>query len=136
MGRLVMLTLMVMWGVIAVSLSQELEAKKPGECPEDPAASLGDPTLPPCPAPCVDNENCSAPTCTADTQCLGSFKCCEARCGMECRPPSFRSPCRGNLDCPWTLKCCGGVCDSDCVYQPKITTPLTKGLPTLKQKTN
>ncbi|MEE6523827.1 hypothetical protein FKM82_022898 [Ascaphus truei] len=134
MGQSTMLVLLVVWGFIALSLAQEFgesdmaEAQKPGECPKEIAQHHNNPTLPPCPDLCVNKDNCTIQSCITDTQCPGSLKCCNTRCGMECSPPHFRNPCRGNVDCPWTLKCCSGICDSDCVYQPTKQSFLTKGL--------
>ncbi|XP_053306238.1 waprin-Phi3-like isoform X1 [Spea bombifrons] len=139
-----MIGLLILWGLVGFSLSKDVgeinidtaEVKKPGECPEDIWDHKSASILPPCPDPCMDKDNCTTQSCVDDSQCPGSFKCCKARCGMECLPPKFRSPCRGDFDCPWSLKCCDGICDSDCAYQPQRKYATTKEVPSPRKKAN
>ncbi|XP_056385230.1 WAP four-disulfide core domain protein 2-like isoform X2 [Hyla sarda] len=94
--------------------------RKPGGCPE---AENEYPIYSTCSDLCKDEGNCMIQSCVSDSSCEGSLKCCKTKCGAECLPPVFRSPCQNNFDCPLTLKCCSGVCDNDCVYQPRIPYP-------------
>ncbi|KAG8552543.1 hypothetical protein GDO81_004569 [Engystomops pustulosus] len=113
--------ILILSGNLALSISQEEpnwgveNVRKPGGCPK---VEEGHP-ISMCSNLCADKENCTVLTCDDDSQCEGSLKCCKTKCGTECLPPVFKSPCESNFDCPWTLKCCGGVCDSDCVHQPR-----------------
>ncbi|CAJ0960438.1 unnamed protein product [Ranitomeya imitator] len=142
MGRSMMLVVLVLFGILASAISQELEeasgaAKnigKPGRCPEVVEEDLISSTSTPCSPMCKDKESCTTQACDNDFNCEGSLKCCKARCATECLPPVFRSPCENNFDCPWTLKCCSGVCDSDCVYQHRKPDSIAKGIILDKKK--
>ncbi|XP_063289898.1 WAP four-disulfide core domain protein 5-like [Pelobates fuscus] len=129
MGQFPVLVLLLVLGCTATCFSQDVgesnkdEVPKPGGC--SPESPHHDNEPPPCPDPCEGIENCTTTSCTIDSHCDGSLKCCKTRCGMECVPPYFRNPCQGKHDCPLGLKCCNGVCDSDCIYQQK--SRVTKG---------
>ncbi|XP_053547794.1 whey acidic protein-like [Bombina bombina] len=124
----------VMWGIFALTLSQELTeaglATNPGECPEEILQHTSEHTDPLSAALCDNKDNC-----THDSDCLGSFKCCKTTCGMECVPPKFISPCRRDFDCPLSLKCCKGVCDSECVYETNVQNLNPTPAPLTKEKT-